>query len=187
MAPLEEMLLRKTIERSGPPVVCAVRGLPGVGKTTLSADLARRLAVRRKFLDGIFWVTLGENPADILGLVGGLIQELGDRTYQARELQSAVGHLKTLFRAKRALIIVDDAWNAAHVRPFLADGPRCRVLVTTRQAAVCQILNASVFFVDIMTPDEALALIAAQLHRVLTGEEKVWALDLAKLLGAPAH
>ena len=59
----------------------AVHGLGGVGKTTLAADLARSPEVRDRLPDGVLWVTLGQQP-DLLPLVGGWVQALGDYEYK---------------------------------------------------------------------------------------------------------
>ncbi|MBI1881388.1 MAG: hypothetical protein HYR94_24680, partial [Chloroflexi bacterium] len=40
-----------------------VQGMGGVGKSVLAAALARDAEVRRAFPDGVFWLTLGQEPA----------------------------------------------------------------------------------------------------------------------------
>ena len=37
-----------------------------------------------------------------------------------------------LLADRELLIVIDDAWDAAHVRPFLQGGERCARLITTR-------------------------------------------------------
>ena len=41
----------------------------GIGKTVLAAALARNSEVRRAFLDGIYWLTVGQTPS-LLSLQG---------------------------------------------------------------------------------------------------------------------
>src|SRR6185503_2919880 len=61
LAELGELL---ALDRAGatevPPVV--LRGMGGIGKTTLAAAFSRQSQVARSFPDGILWVALGPSP-----------------------------------------------------------------------------------------------------------------------------
>ena len=54
---------------------------------------------------------------------------------------------------------MDDAWRKAHLEPFCAGGPTCRLLITTRDAALAEGLDAGVYPVPVMAPDQAVALL----------------------------
>ena len=62
-----------------------LHGLGGVGKTTLAASLAKEMAEDRIFADGIYWLTLGEEPteAQLLSWLAELMRFFGDYEYQA--------------------------------------------------------------------------------------------------------
>ena len=120
---------------SGTLVMSAVYGLGGIGKSTLATAVARDLEVREFFNEGILWATLGQQP-DILSLLSGWILELGDRDFKPTTAEIATNHLRTLLQGKKVLLVVDDAWNAEHVDPFLVGSDRTRVLVTTREVRV---------------------------------------------------
>lgn len=49
-------------------VLTAIRGWPGVGKTTLAAALAHDSDINARFPDGVLWASLGQQP----GLFGEL-------------------------------------------------------------------------------------------------------------------
>ena len=93
----------------------AVRGLPGVGKTTLAAALAYDADVLAHFGGGIFWGDLGPNAktADAADAVLRVWAEpLGvDVTAYTdpRALARAVG-AKIATRGKPVLLVLDDAW-----------------------------------------------------------------------------
>ncbi|HHN93266.1 MAG TPA: hypothetical protein ENK17_00715, partial [Anaerolineae bacterium] len=179
---LKAQLLTGNGHPAGVLVVSAIHGLGGIGKSTLAAALTRDLEVLARFPDGILWATLGQQP-DVLSLLSGWIQALGDYQFRSTTVEAATSHLGTLLHDKAALLVVDDAWDPAHVRPFRAGGDRCRVLVTTREALIAQAVGASLYDLDVMTPDQALALLEGRLGRDLTGEERATARELARVVG----
>ena len=167
---------------SGSLVICAVHGLGGVGKSTLAADLARTVDFLARFPDGVLWATLGQRP-DLLPLLGGWVQALGDYDFKPLSVDATSSHLRTQLHDSAALLVMDDAWDSAHVLPFLVGGPRCRVLITTREAAIAKAVGAAHYDLDIMTPGQALALLAGRLGRPLEGVERDRALAVARAVG----
>ena len=161
--------------------ITVVQGLGGCGKTTLVARLAHDL--REAFPGGVLWVTLGQQP-DLLSLLIGWIQGLGDRDFQPTVVESASRHLRTLLDEASCLLVVDDAWQADHVRPFLVGGERCRLLVTTRDASLARdpdLSGAILVQLDVMTEAQALELFERRLGP-LDGT-RPQALALARELG----
>ena len=111
-----------------------LRGLGGMGKTTLVRALASSEAVKDTFCDGVLWATLGTLPKPLHAL-RDLCRELGnEQTFDG--FDATCGHLRALLADKRCLVIVDDAWRASDVQPFLRLGPQVATLVTTRVAEV---------------------------------------------------
>ena len=47
-------------------------------------------------------------------------------------MDAAINRFKELLGDRRLLIVVDDVWNGAHLRPFLEGGLNCARLITTR-------------------------------------------------------
>ena len=164
----------------GALVVSAVHGLGGIGKTTLVAALAHTPDVQTRFPDGVLWVTLGQQP-DVLSLLAGWIQALGDYDFRPTVLESVSAHLRTLLHDKACLLVVDDAWHADHVRPFLVGGPRCRLVVTTRNAVLARKVGARLYDLDVMTEAQALSLFQARLGPLDGDREQ--AVALARELG----
>ena len=169
---------------AGMTVVSAVHGLGGVGKTTLVAKMARDLDRDGIFADGIYWLTLGEEltDADILLKLGSMVVYFGDREYQPRRV-TRPAHLKGMLEAGEALIILDDAWDVGHARPFLVGGPRCRVVVTTRDTLIADEAQAELVDLDVMSNAEALELMTNRLRRALDPDEERSARQLAEAVG----
>jgi WD40 repeat protein len=112
----------------------ALRGAGGYGKTTLANALCRDPDVRFEFSDGILRVEIGKERTDVLGLVLDLTEMLDPQGRRPgfAEVQTAAEHLGELIGEARLLLVIDDVWREAQLRPFLVGGPNCVRLVTTR-------------------------------------------------------
>jgi hypothetical protein len=179
---LKARILADAAATPGVLVVSAIHGLGGIGKSTLAAALTHDEEVQQRFPDGILWATLGQQP-DVLSLLVGWIQALRDYDFRPTTVEAASAQLRTLLHNKAALLVVDDAWDPAHVRPLLAGGHKARVLVTTREAIIAQVVGATLYDLDVMTPEQAIALLVRRMGRDLEGAKRKQALALAKTVG----
>ncbi|MET9050436.1 NB-ARC domain-containing protein [Streptomyces bacillaris] len=130
-----ELLSSLTVAR---PVRQVIRGLPGIGKTTLLAALANDPTVRNSF-DHVLWTALGPAPslADCLqSWRDGLVGERG--TPASR--QNLAEEVRWLLRDRTALLIVDDVWDVEHALCFDVGGPRSAVVFGTRLTSVAELL-----------------------------------------------
>jgi hypothetical protein len=162
--------------------VSVVFGLGGVGKSTLVASLVRLPAMRDRFEDGMLWATLGQQP-DVRALLGQWIVALGDRDFRGGDPSELSAHLRSLLQDRAVLLVIDDAWHSDDVKWFLAGGPRCRSLVTTRNALIVGKPNARLFNLDVMAPSQSLSLLERYLGRELRGSEKATAVRIASTVG----
>ncbi|HZM82375.1 MAG TPA: BTAD domain-containing putative transcriptional regulator [Candidatus Limnocylindrales bacterium] len=117
-------------------VIAAISGTAGVGKTTLAVHWAYLAAQR--FPDGQLHVDLhgfgssGEaaHPADVLR---GFLQAFG---VPAERIPGGIDARESLFRTtvahKKVLLLLDNARDAAQVRPLLPGSPGSLVVVTSR-------------------------------------------------------
>lgn len=151
-------------------VLTAIKGWPGVGKTTLAAALAHDPDVAQVFPDGILWTSLGPEP-NLFSELATWGRALGsDELLRARTVEEASARLAALLRQKRLLLIVDDVWDAGHARPFLVGGRGCATLITTRQMDVAQALAPTpdhVYRLPALTDEKALELLRALARAVV--------------------
>ena len=141
--------------------VAVVAGAAGLGKTALAVHVAHQ--VRDLFPDGQLYAHLSgasgqpTEPAEVqarfvrdLGLDGGQIP--------AGEQERTVLY-RTQLAGRRVLILLDDAKDAAQVRPLLPGSGPCAVVVTTRNRTPFLV---STGFVDlgILSDTEARELLA---------------------------
>ena len=147
-------------EREEPiAITAALRGAGGFGKTALARALCHDEAIQNAFDDGILWVTLGEKPGDLTGRVEDLIFMLCGTRPGFASVEAASATLAELLADRDMLIVIDDAWDSAHLHPFLQGGKRCARIITTRNADV---LPPGIQRVDVdaMRANEAVALLA---------------------------
>jgi DNA-binding SARP family transcriptional activator len=137
-----EQLIRGLIELVGAPdpggrtgtAVAVVSGPPGAGKTAAILRAAHRLAPR--FPDGQLYETLGgatDRPRPPEDVLADFLRALGVAT---RDIPAGAGSRASLFRSmladRRMLIVLDDAADAAQIRPLLPGAGACGTLVSSR-------------------------------------------------------
>lgn len=149
-------------ENGNTQVLTAVKGWPGVGKTTLATVLAHDPEIAERYPDGVLWVALGERP--ILNLeLSNWLKALGapaqSTNLDSNELSMQLQHL---LRDKRMLLIIDDVWQIAHARTFQVGGKYCATLLTTRLPSIADVVaytQSNIFTLGILSDRESLTLL----------------------------
>ncbi len=122
-------------EGSG-PVIAAITGTAGVGKTALALHWAHRS--RAQFPDGQLYVNLrGFDPGGLCADPGealrGFLMALGVPPESIPTgLGAQEGMYRSLLAGKRVLVVLDNARDAGHVRPLLPATPGCLTVITSR-------------------------------------------------------
>ena len=152
-------------------VVSALTGIGGVGKTTLAVHVAH--AARERFPDGQLYVDLqgaGHSPSEPEAVLGAFLRALGT---PAASIPDGVEERAALYRSalagRRILALLDNARDAAQIRPLLPGSEGCAALITSR-ARMIDLAGAHLIDLDVMSPDEAFTLFS-----VIVGEERVLA------------
>ena len=143
-------------------VLTAIRGWPGIGKTTIAAVLAHDPEVIATFSDGVLWTSLGPDP-DLLDELATWGRALGAADHvRVKTLEEVTAQLTAMLRNKRMLLIVDDVWQPEHAIPFKVGGRECAMLITTRAKSVAQALAPTandIYRLAVLTDDKALELL----------------------------
>jgi len=106
-------------DRANPVMITtALQGAGGFGKTTLAIALCHSDDVISAFDDGILWVTLGQEPK-IQHELTKLYAALTGERVPFIDIDDAAIHLAERLDQKNCLIVIDDAWDAQHVMPFM--------------------------------------------------------------------
>ncbi|QQN77920.1 MULTISPECIES: AfsR/SARP family transcriptional regulator [Streptomyces] len=164
--------------------VSAVAGIGGVGKTTLAVQVAHE--AREQFPDGQLYVDLqgsGSAPSDPEAVLGAFLRALG---VADSAIPNGVAERSGLFRSlldgRRVLTLLDNARDAAQVRPLLPGTPGCAALVTSRIRMV-DLAGAHLVDLDVMSPEEALTLFTRIVGRERVGAERDAAMDVVAACG----
>jgi WD40 repeat protein len=140
--------------------VTALQGMGGIGKTVLAQALCHDEAVRRAYPDGIFWFSIGKERlvdfATRLKEVPGLHRLLGQCDGDA----AFASEYLDVMRKKAALVVLDDVWHASDVQPFIAESPRSRLLITTRDTSISAWFGAHEFTANLLTEAESRQVLA---------------------------
>jgi WD40 repeat protein len=132
-------------------------GYGGMGKSVLASSVARDERIRRRFPDGIFWITVGERP-DLLLMQLDLMRRLESVRPSPRTVIEAVRELRSILLDRHVLLIVDDVWSDAAAQAFNVVGPAGCVLYTSRDEQIVESVGAYGVELNALSSDEARAL-----------------------------
>ncbi|MYW69326.1 tetratricopeptide repeat protein [Streptomyces sp. SID8379] len=168
----------------GVMAVSAVAGIGGVGKTTLAVHVAH--AARPSFPDGQLYVDLqgaGPHAAEPETVLGSFLRALGTAdTSIPDSLEDRAALYRSALDGRRVLVLLDNARDAAQVRPLLPGTEGCAALITGRVRMV-DLAGAHLVDLDVMSPEEALLLFTRIVGEERVASEREAALDVVAACG----
>jgi DNA-binding SARP family transcriptional activator len=163
-APQVEYLCARLLEGNsasspGAVRIAVVNGAGGLGKTTLAVHAAHKISAQ--FPDGQLYVDLlgaspqSASPGEVLARFLRDLGVEGDKI-PARDDERAALY-RTALTGRRVLILLDNARDAAQVRPLLPGSSSCAVLVTTRNRTA-DLASTRLVDLNVLEDSEALEL-----------------------------
>ena len=144
-------------------IVTPIRGLPGVGKTTVVSEIAHDQGFQT-----VLYTAIGVLPSTQTELtILTRLQEWGRaldslNVAQSKTLDDARASLAALLRDERALIVIDDVWESPHAVPFLVGGRDSVTLIATRDSRVARDLSSrasDIYTLDCLSLEDSIALL----------------------------
>lgn len=139
--------------------VALVAGAGGLGKTTLAIHAAHRL--RSKYPNGQLYVDLqgatGQPlaPAEVLAR---FLRDLGvDGAQIPAGQEERAAQYRTRLNGRRMLLLLDNARDAAQVRPLLPGTATCAVIVTSR-SRLPDLVGGGMVHLEVLEDGEALTM-----------------------------
>jgi DNA-binding SARP family transcriptional activator len=164
--------------------VSALAGIGGVGKTTLAVHVAHQ--ARPHFPDGQLYVDLqgaGARVAEPETVLGAFLRALGTADSAIPDsLDERAALYRSTLDGRRILVLLDNAHDAAQIRPLLPGTAGCAALVTSRVRMV-DLAGAHLVDLDVMSPEEALQLFTRIVGEERVGSEREAALDVVAACG----
>lgn len=167
------LLINDGVDSEG-PVVTALLGMPGVGKTALAVHWAHQ--IRDQFPDGQVYLNLrGHDPTEPLmdpaEALQTVLEAFSVPTSQIPAgLEARAALYRSVLSGQQVLIVLDNVHDAEQVRPLLPGSAGCRVLLTSRNqlTSLAAIDGAQLLSVEPLSDSDAQALLARRLgaHRV---------------------
>jgi DNA-binding SARP family transcriptional activator/Tfp pilus assembly protein PilF len=163
-------MLSEPRRRDNPAVaVAVVAGAPGLGKTALAIHAAH--ALRPDFPDGQLYVSLlggSEHPVPPDDVLARFLRDLGvDGARVPVDAEERAAMYRTRLAERQMLIVLDDAKDAAQVRPLLPGTGSCAVIVTSRQR-LADLVGSRLTDLDVLDDSES-----AELFTRIVGPERV--------------
>ncbi|MEU9876531.1 AfsR/SARP family transcriptional regulator [Streptomyces phaeochromogenes] len=164
--------------------VSALAGIGGVGKTTLAVHVAHQ--ARGAFPDGQLYVDLqgaGARAAEPETVLGAFLRALGAADSSIPDsLEERAALFRSMLDGRRVLVLLDNARDAAQVRPLLPGTEGCAALITSRVRMV-DLVGAHLVDLDVMSPEEALQLFTKIVGAERVAAERESALDVVAACG----
>jgi DNA-binding SARP family transcriptional activator/tetratricopeptide (TPR) repeat protein len=144
---------------SGAVRIALVAGYGGLGKTSLAVHAAHR--VRPAFPDGQLYVDLlgaTAHPLNPFDVLSRFLRDLGvDGREVPHDEAERAARYRTSLAGRRILVVLDNAKDAAQVRPLLPGSASCAVLITTR-SRMPDLARTKLVDLGVLDDDEALTL-----------------------------
>ena len=159
--PTDTLVTGDASRRTTGPILLLIHGKPGVGKSALALELARRVA--EHYPHGQVYANLGtlggaRAPREILKV---FLDALG---WPADEIPATTAARAKIFRSltkkRRMLFIFDAARDPDQVLQLLPSDARAAVIVTSRRDFGPE-LNAASYELDVPNTDEAITILRA--------------------------
>ncbi len=172
---------------AAPLALTAVRGLPGVGKTTLLRVVGTHPTTLAHFRGGVLYAEVGPTP-NVVTLLQTWLQAVGEPNPASDNPDELAGMVRSRLQQRNlpTLLIIDDVWDSSMPTAMVLQrcaAPQCRVLASSRSPDTARALaDDDPLVLDVLLPEHALAMLRQHAPQVVRDDEQ-GAADLARAMG----
>ncbi|XP_078152625.1 putative disease resistance protein RGA4 [Carex rostrata] len=157
-AEIEEVINLLLSEKEKPFSVISIIGKGGLGKTTIAQLVYKDERVTRCF-DLFGWVCVSEE-FDVRRLTNAIIESVTKKNCDLSELSSLQEELAKTVNGKTIVLVLDDVWNENQslwdsLRVPFKEAKLVRVLVTTRNKKVVDVMQTTTYFRPTNMPEDS--------------------------------
>ncbi|KAK4576556.1 hypothetical protein RGQ29_027199 [Quercus rubra] len=134
-------------------------GMGGIGKSTVMEHINNRLLKEKNKFDSVIWVTVSKS-LNVIQLQHDIARKLDLDLAKVEDVRERAAKLKAKLEDKnRYVLILDDMWEAFALEkvgipePTSANG--CKLLLTTRDLAVCRGMSCNDIKMELLSKEEA--------------------------------
>ena len=143
-----------------------IRGIGGIGKSTIAKALCHDPLIKEHFTDGFLWISLTPPLSSNVNILNEIYQRLTNKLAKQNNATNLKNRIKSLVSTNpcKLLVILDDVWDAGDALVFADVFSSCKIVLTTRKMDINSVIHPKVCFnIDPMSIDEAQKLLTLQI------------------------
>ena len=148
-----------------------IRGIGGIGKSTLAKALCHDPVIKKHFVNGFLWISLTPPLPNPVTMLSEIFQRLTGKSATTLNTVVLKNEIKLLVcnDSCKLLVILDDVWEVKDAILFVDVFSSCKTVLTTRKMNINEKIPPLICFdIKPMSMDEAVRLLTLQIVEVET-------------------
>ena len=148
----------------------AIRGIGGIGKSTIAKALCHDPLIKEHFINGFLWISLTPPLPNPMTMLSEIYQRLTGKS-DTPNVSILINKIKCLVfnPSCKLLVILDDIWKVEDVMMFVDVFSSCKTVLTTRKMNINEKIPSKVCFdIKPMSIKEAVMLLVLNIFEIDT-------------------
>ena len=148
-----------------------IRGIGGIGKSTIAKALCHDPLIKEYFVDGFLWISLTPPVPNPITMLSEIYQRLTGKCATTNNSLLLKSEIKLLASnpSSKLLVILDDVWEAKDAMVFVDVFSNCKTILTTRKKNInAKIPPKMCFDIEPMMIDDSVKVLTLRIIEVET-------------------
>ena len=148
-----------------------IRGIGGIGKSTIAKALCHDPVIKKHFVSGFLWISLTPPVPNPVTMLSEIYNRLTSKSTTILDVSILKNEIKCLVSSCscKLLVILDDVWEVKDAMMLVDVFSSCKTVLTTRKMNINEKIPPMMCFdVKPMSIDEAVKLLTLQIVEVKT-------------------